>query len=170
MIKTGVFVGSFNPFTVGHDSIVTRALPLFDRLVIGVVGDQVHKPDMPSAEERIKAIAELYKGEPRIEVKPYYGLAVDFAKAENAHFIVKGVRSVKDFEYEREQADINRQIAGIETVLLFAEPQFSSISSTMVRELQHFGVDVSNYLPTSLTSHPSPLTPHPSPLTSKTNN
>ena len=170
MIKTGVFVGSFNPFTVGHDSIVTRALPLFDRLVIGVVGDQVHKPDMPSAEERIKAIAELYKGEPRIEVKPYYGLAVDFAKAENAHFIVKGVRSVKDFEYEREQADINRQIAGIETVLLFAEPQFSSISSTMVRELQHFDVDVSNYLPTSLTSHPSPLTPHPSPLTSKTNN
>ena len=147
MIRTGVFVGSFNPFTVGHDSIVTRALPLFDRLVIGVVGDQVHKPDMPSAEERIQAIAELYADEPRIEVKPYYGLAVDFAKQENAHFIVKGVRSVKDFEYEREQADINRQIAGIETVLLYSEPQYSSVSSTMVRELQHFGVDVSPYLP-----------------------
>ena len=82
MIRTGVFVGSFNPFTVGHDSVVTRALPLFDRLVIGVVGDQVHKPDMPSAEERVRAIAELYKDEPTIEVKPYYGLAVDFAKAE----------------------------------------------------------------------------------------
>ena len=147
MIRTGVFVGSFNPFTVGHDSIVTRALPLFDRLVIGVVGEQVHKPDMPSAEERIQAIAELYADEPRIEVKPYYGLAVDFAKQENAHFIVKGVRSVKDFEYEREQADINRQIAGIETVLLYSEPQYSSVSSTMVRELQHFGVDVSPYLP-----------------------
>ena len=147
MIRTGVFVGSFNPFTVGHDSIVTRALPLFDRLVIGVVGDQVHKPDMPSAEERIQAIAELYADEPRIEVKPYYGLAVDFAKQENAHFIVKGVRSVKDFEYEREQADINRQIAGIETVLLYSESQYSSVSSTMVRELQHFGVDVSPYLP-----------------------
>ena len=147
MIRTGVFVGSFNPFTVGHDSIVTRALPLFDRLVIGVVGEQVNKPDMPSAEERIQAIAELYADEPRIEVKPYYGLAVDFAKQENAHFIVKGVRSVKDFEYEREQADINRQIAGIETVLLYSEPQYSSVSSTMVRELQHFGVDVSPYLP-----------------------
>ena len=147
MVKTGVFVGSFNPFTVGHDSIVTRALPLFDRLVIGVVGDQVHKPDMPSAEERIRAIAELYRDEPRIEVKAYYGLAVDFAKSEGARFIVKGVRSVKDFEYEREQADVNRQIAGIDTVLLYSEPQYGSVSSTMVRELQHFGVDVSAFLP-----------------------
>ena len=146
-MKTGIFVGSFNPFTIGHDSIVRRALPLFDRLVIGVVGDQVHKPDMPSADQRIEAIARLYRDEPRIEVKPYYGLAVDFAKAENAHFIVKGVRSVKDFEYEREQADVNRQLSGVETVLLFAEPQFSAVSSTMVRELQHFGVDVSAFLP-----------------------
>ncbi len=148
-MKTGVFVGSFNPFTIGHDSIVTRALPLFDRLVIGVVGDQVHKPGMAPAEQRIRAIAELYRDEPRIEVKAYYGLAIDFARAENAHFIVKGVRSVKDFEYEREQADINRQLTkgAVETVLLFAEPQLSSVSSSMVRELQHFGVDVSEFLP-----------------------
>ena len=145
--RIGIFVGSFNPFTVGHDSVVTRALPLFDRLVIGVVGDQVHKPDMPSADERIKAIADLYKDVPAIEVKPYYGLAVDFARAENARFIVKGVRSVKDFEYEREQADINRSLSGVETILLYAEPQFSFISSTMVRELQHFGADVNPYLP-----------------------
>ena len=136
------FASVFNTY-----SIVMRALPLFDRLVIGVVGDQVHKPDMPSAEERVKTIRELYADEPRIEVKPYYGLAVDFAKAENARFIVKGVRSVKDFEYEREQADVNRHLSGVETILLYAEPQFSSISSTMVRELQHFGVDVSPFLP-----------------------
>ena len=146
-MRTGIFVGSFNPFTVGHDSIVRRALPLFDRLVIGVVGDQVHKPDMPSAEERIKAISDLYRDEPRIEVKPYYGLAVDFAKEQGAHYIIKGVRSVKDFEYEREQADINRQISGIETILLFSEPQYASVSSSVVRELQHFGRDISEFLP-----------------------
>ena len=146
-MRTGVFVGSFNPFTIGHHSIVTRALPLFDRLVIGVVGDQVHKPGMPSVDERMAAIKALYADEPSIEVKPYFGLAVDFAKEEGANYIIKGVRSVRDFEYEREQADINRQLSGVETVLLFSEPNLSSISSTMVRELQHFGVDVSAYLP-----------------------
>ncbi len=146
-MRTGVFVGSFDPFTIGHDSIVTRALGLFDRLVIGVVGDQVHKPDMAPATERMKAIQELYADEARIEVKPYYGLAVDFAREQGAQYIIKGVRSVKDFEYEREQADINRQISGIETVLLFAEPRYASVSSSVVRELRHFGRNVDEFLP-----------------------
>ena len=149
MMRTGIFVGSFNPFTSGHDSIVRRALPLFDRLVIGVVGDHVGKPGLVPAEERVAAIAQLYKDEPAIEVKSYFGLAIDFARSEGAHYIVKGVRSVKDFEYEREQADINRQLTNgeVETILLYSEPQLSSVSSSMVRELQHFGVDVSKYLP-----------------------
>jgi pantetheine-phosphate adenylyltransferase len=148
-MKTGIFVGSFDPFTIGHDSIVRRALPLFDRLVIGVVGDNVQKPYMRPAEERMKVIRELYADKPGIEVKTYYGLAVDFARAEKAHFIVKGVRSAKDFEYEREQADINRMITKgeVETLLLYAEPHLSSISSSMVRELMHFGQDVSQFLP-----------------------
>lgn len=146
-MKTGIFVGSFNPFTIGHDSIVRRALPLFDRLVIGVAGDNVHKPDMPSAEERMQVIRDLYAGDARIEVKPYNGLAMDFAKAENAKFIVKGVRTVSDFEYEQWQADFNRKLGGIETILLYTEPELASVSSSAVRELQHFGVDVSNYLP-----------------------
>ena len=140
-------MGSFNPFTIGHDSIVRRALPLFDRLVIGVVGDNVHKPDMPSAEQRMAAICELYAEEPRIEVKPYQGLAMDFAKAEGAQFIVKGVRTVSDFEYEQWQADFNRRLGGIETILLYTEPELASISSSALRELAHFGVDVSDYIP-----------------------
>ncbi len=150
-MRTGIFVGSFDPFTIGHDSIVRRALPLFDHLVIGVVGDHVQKPYMRSAEERMKVIKELYSDLPSVEVKSYYGLAVDFAREQQAQFIVKGVRSVKDFEYERDQADINRQITNgqIETILLYAEPQLSSVSSTMVRELQHFGVDVSPFLPSA---------------------
>lgn len=147
MKKTGIFVGSFNPFTVGHDSIVRRALPLFDRLVIGVVGDNVHKPDMPSAEQRMQAIRDLYEGESRIEVKPYFGLAMDFAKAEGAQFIVKGVRSVSDFEYEQWQADFNRRIGNIETILLYTEPELASVSSSALRELEHFGVDISAFLP-----------------------
>jgi pantetheine-phosphate adenylyltransferase len=126
---------------------VTRALPLFDRLVIGVVGDNVNKPYMCPAEERMQVISRLYSGMENIEVKPYHGLAVDFARAQQAGFIVKGVRTVKDFEHEREQADINRQISGVETILLFAEPHLSSVSSSMVRELQHFGVDVTQFLP-----------------------
>ena len=146
-MKTGVFVGSFNPFTIGHDSTVRRALPLFDRLVIGVVGDNVHKPDMPSAEERMQVIRDLYAEEQRIEVKPYHGLAMDFAKAEGALYIIKGVRSVSDFEYEQWQADFNRRIGGIETILLYTEPELSSVSSSALRELQHFGVDVSPFLP-----------------------
>lgn len=140
-------MGSFNPFTIGHDSIVRRALPLFDRLVIGVVGDNVHKPDMPQAEERMQAIKALYADDTRIEVKVYNGLAMDFAKAENAQFIVKGVRTASDFEYEQWQADFNRRLGGIETILLYTEPELASVSSSAVRELQHFGVDVSAYIP-----------------------
>ena len=146
-MRTGIFVGSFNPFTIGHDSIVRRALPLFDRLVIGVVGDNVHKPDMPQAKERMQAIKALYADDTRIEVKVYNGLAMDFAKAENAQFIVKGVRTASDFEYEQWQADFNRRLGGIETILLYTEPELASVSSSAVRELQHFGVDVSAYIP-----------------------
>ena len=91
MIRTGVFVGSFNPFTIGHDSIVKRALPLFDRLVIGVVGDNIHKPDMPSAEARMEAIRQLYANDEHIEVKSYDGLAIDFA---TKRFTTKGIRSI----------------------------------------------------------------------------
>ena len=145
MIKA-VFVGSFDPFTVGHYDIVQRALPLFDRLIIGV-GINERKVYMNDTETRVADIIRIFNNNPKIEVKTYNDLTVDFAKRVGATLIVKGVRSVKDFEYEREQADINRRISGIDTLLLCADPQHASVSSSMVRELIHFGRDVSEFLP-----------------------
>lgn len=145
-MRIGLFVGSFDPYTIGHDSIVKRALPLFDKIVIGV-GFNERKKYMQTTETRVANIISIYAGEPKIEVKLYNDLTVDFARREGAEFIIKGVRSVKDFEYEREQADINRQLTGIETVLLFAEAGMESISSSVVRELTHFGKDVRKFIP-----------------------
>ena len=145
-MRTGILVGSFDPYTIGHDSLVKRALPLFDKIVIGV-GFNERKKYRQTTETRVETIREIYSGEKRIEVKQYNDLTVDFARREGAGFIIKGVRSVKDFEYEREQADINRQLTGIETVLFFAEAGMESISSSVVRELAHFGKDVRRFLP-----------------------
>jgi pantetheine-phosphate adenylyltransferase len=145
-MNKGLFVGSFDPFTIGHASIVCRALPLFDHIIIGV-GVNERKKYMLDAEERVRRIKRLYADNPKIEVRAYSDLTIDFARREQATYIIKGVRSVKDFEYEREQADVNRLLSGVETIFLYAEPQLSSISSTMVRELQHFGRDISEFLP-----------------------
>ena len=145
-MKTGLFTGSFDPFTIGHQSIVARVLPLFDKIVIGV-GVNERKKYMYSAEVRVKVIDELYADNPKVEVRAFNDLAVDFAHREGAWFFVKGVRSVKDFEYEREQADINRMMGGIETLLVFAEPQHASVSSSLVRELIHFGKNAEMFLP-----------------------
>lgn len=145
-MKIGIFVGSFDPFTIGHDAIVRRALPLFDRVVIGV-GVNTQKCYMLSCEERTQRIANLYASEPKIKVASYQDLTIDFARREQAQFIIKGVRSVKDFEFEREQADMNKQLSGIETIFLYADPELSSVSSTIVRELQRFNRDISPFLP-----------------------
>ncbi len=144
-MKTGLFTGTFDPFTIGHDSIVRRALPIFDRLVIAVaVSKQKHTSEEISL--RVENIKDLYGDEPKIEVKSYNDLTIDMAKREGAGYIVRGVRSIKDFEYEREQADINKRLGNIETLLLFSEPEMQSISSTLVRELQFFGKDASEFI------------------------
>lgn len=146
MQRIGIFVGSFDPFTIGHDSIVRRALALFDKLVIGV-GVNASKRYMLTAEERVEAIQRLYKDETRVEVQSYSDLTVDFAERVGAQFIVKGVRSVKDFEFERDQADINRRLTGIETVVFYALPGLDAVSSSVVRELKNFGRDYSEFMP-----------------------
>ena len=145
-MRIAIFPGTFDPFTIGHDALVCRALNLVDELYIAI-GINTEKRTMLSLEERIERIATLYKDEPRIHVVSYEGLTTDFAQSVGAKFIIRGVRNAIDFEYEKNIADINRMLTGIDTLLLISEPQHAAISSSMVRELAHFGKDVSKYLP-----------------------
>lgn len=143
--RIALFTGTFDPFTIGHQNIVDRALSLFDHLVIAVAVSKL-KHTSEEIEARVAAIKAVYADEERITVKSYDDLTVDMARREGAHFIVRGVRSVKDYEYEREQADVNRQLSGVETILLFADPSLSSISSSLVRELRFFGKDADEWV------------------------
>ena len=141
-----LFPGSFDPFTLGHADIVKRALNLFDEVVIAV-GYNENKTGWMPVEERVNAIRKLYADEPRVKVESYMGLTVDFAKDNGITAIIRGVRTTADFEYEVQLADVNRQLTGIETILLPATPQLASLTSSIVRELAHFGHDISAFLP-----------------------
>ncbi|MDE5584745.1 MAG: pantetheine-phosphate adenylyltransferase [Muribaculaceae bacterium] len=145
-MRKAVFPGSFDPFTVGHKDIADRALRIFDHLVIGV-GYNIHKASGNSIAERVEGIKAVFAGDSRISVEAYTGLTVDFARRHGAAFIVRGLREVKDFEYERNLADINAAISDIETVFLTARPELGFVSSSMVRELQANGYDASRFLP-----------------------
>ena len=145
-MRTAIFPGTFDPYTVGHDALVRRALQIVDELYIAI-GTNTAKQTMFTLDERMDRIATLYKDEPRIHVVSYEGLTTDFAQSIGAQFIIRGVRSTIDFEYERNIADVNRMLTGIDTLLLISESQYAAISSSMVRELVHFGKDISNYLP-----------------------
>ena len=146
MERLVLFPGSFDPFTLGHADIVRRALEMFDGIVIAV-GYNEQKTGWMPVEERVAAIRKLYADEPRITVERYTGLTVDFAREHGIGIIIRGVRTVADFEFEMQLADVNRQFTGIETILLPASPQLASLSSSIVRELAHFGHDVSAFLP-----------------------
>ena len=149
-MRIALFAGSFNPFTIGHKSVVDRALPLFDRIIIAIgVNSEKDDTDADDLARRIRTIATLYADEPAVEVYTYEGLTVDFAREMGAGFLLRGVRTVQDFEYERSLADVNRRISGLETVLLYTLPEHSSVSSSVVRELMYYGVDVSEYLPSA---------------------
>lgn len=144
--KVAIFPGSFDPFTIGHYSIVERALPLFGKIIIAIgVSDGKHA--MFEAEERIDAISEIFSKESAVEVLAYKGLTVNAARDCGAEFILRGVRMIQDFEYEKNLAEINRNLSGIETVLLYTLPEYSHISSSIVRELIKYGHDVSDFLP-----------------------
>ena len=148
-MKRAIFPGTFDPFTVGHYSVVQRALTFMDEIVIGIGINEGKRSWFPT-DKRVAMIKKLYAGEPRIKVASYDGLTVDFAKAQEAGFIIRGIRTVRDFEYEETIADINRKLGGVETILLFTEPDLTSVSSTIVRELLQFGKDVTPFLPEGL--------------------
>ncbi len=141
-----LFPGSFDPFTIGHADLVSRALLLFDEVIIAV-GINEQKPGWIPIEERVQALRALYKEESRVRVESYSGLTTDFAQSIGVVAILRGVRSIKDFEYELQMADINRRLTGIDTVCLFADPQLGSVTSSLVRELAHFGKDITPFLP-----------------------
>ncbi len=145
-MRIAIFPGSFDPFTIGHASIVRRGLEMFDKIVIGV-GYNANKRSFLTPEERVAAIEKVYASESRVKVVAYDDLTADLARREQARFVLRGIRSVKDFEYERDIAGINHRLSGVETVLLFTEPHYADISSTIVRELLAFGKDVSEFLP-----------------------
>ncbi|WP_297069661.1 pantetheine-phosphate adenylyltransferase [uncultured Duncaniella sp.] len=145
-MNTILFPGSFNPFTVGHQSLVERVLPLFDRVVIAMGVNSGKRYDF-SVAENLAAITRLYADEPKVKVISYEGLTVDACRREGARWMLRGVRSTVDFEYERNLADINRRISGIETLLLFTLPEYAAVSSSVVRELKAYGHDVSEFLP-----------------------
>lgn len=145
-MKRAIFPGSFDPFTIGHHDIVLRGLQLFDEIIIGI-GHNISKREAFPLEERLAAIQSAFKSEPRVKVMAYDGLTVDFAAEQQAQFILRGVRSVQDFEYERNIAEANKQLSGIETVLLYTRPEYAHISSTLLRDLHSHGKDISPYLP-----------------------
>ena len=153
-MKTILFPGSFDPFTRGHADIVERALKLFDQVVVAV-GVNEQKPGWIPVTQRVEALKDFYNKEPRVRVEQYTGLTVDFAASVGAKAILRGLRSVKDYEYELQMADVNRQLSSIETVLLLANPELAAISSSVVRELSTFGHDISPFLPEGYRPNPN---------------
>ncbi len=145
-MKIALFPGSFDPFTKGHHDIVKRGVQLFDRVVIGI-GRNTSKQTSKTVEERCENIAALFADESRVSVQIYDMLTVDFAKEIGAQFILRGVRNATDFEYEQQIAYVNKRLTGMETVLLFSDSELINLSSSLVRELQAFGKDVSDFLP-----------------------
>lgn len=146
MKKIAIFPGSFDPFSKGHQHIVEKALPLFDKIVIGV-GKNTQKKHSSSAQERNASISEIYKDNPQIEVKIFDGLTVDFAREEKASYIIRGLRSQEDFIYEQQVAEANKTLIGIETIFFCSDADKKEISSSLLRELKSFGKDILDYLP-----------------------
>jgi pantetheine-phosphate adenylyltransferase len=148
MKKTALFPGSFDPFTVGHEAIVRRALKLFDEVIIAVGANESKKGGLFSLESRMAMIRKVFEGEPRVRVDHYDGLTVDFCRLKGAGFLLRGLRTSADFEYERAIAQVNKAMApDIESVFLLTAPEHTPINSTIVKDILRHGGDASKFVP-----------------------
>lgn len=146
-MKIALFPGSFDPITIAHVDILKRALPLFDKIVVGI-GLNSSKQGFLSADKREEIVRKVFEHEPKVEVELYEGLTVDFCRLINAQYMVRGVRSVSDFEYEKAIAQINQtMMPEVETIIILSKPEYSAISSTIVRDILRNNGDVSKFLP-----------------------
>ena len=150
MQRICLFPGTFDPVTLGHTDIINRALPLFDKIVVGI-GINAAKNPMFTADQRKIWFEEIYKDEPKLSVETYDGLTIKFCQSINAKFILRGIRYVSDFEYEKTIADANRTMdSKIETIFLTGEPKYTSVASTIVRDILRNGGDASPFLPVAV--------------------
>jgi pantetheine-phosphate adenylyltransferase len=146
-MRIALFPGTFDPITIGHLDIIDRSLPLFDKLIIGI-GRNANKEPMFSEDQRLHWVKEIYKGNEKVDAIVYDGLTISACEKTGAHFILRGIRYVNDFEYEKAIADMNRSLnKNIETVFLTCLPQYTSVASTLVRDVLRNGGDASPFLP-----------------------
>lgn len=146
-MKTALFPGSFDPVTKAHVDILKRSLPLFDKVVIGI-GLNSTKPAYLNLEKRKEILRAVFADEPKVEVQTYEGLTVEFCKKIDAKYMIRGIRTVSDFEYEKAIAQMNHALApDIESIFIVSKPGYSSISSTIVRDIMRNNGDISQFIP-----------------------
>lgn len=151
--RIALFPGSFDPITVGHESIIRRALPMFDKIIVGV-GCNSEKSSMLSADKRVELIKKVFADEPKVEVLTYSGLTVDFCQKHDIHFLLRGLRTSADFEFERAIGHANQLLdKSIETVFMLTLPEHTFISSSIVREIARYNGDISAFLPKAISAN-----------------
>ena len=147
MERISVFPGSFDPITRGHESVIRRALPLFDKIIVAI-GENGEKKSFFPLEQRLGWLRDIFEGEPKIEITSYTGLTVDFCQKQSIPFILRGLRTAADFEFEHGIGQMNKlMVPGIETVFLLCEPEYASLSSSIVRDIIRNGGDVRQFIP-----------------------
>lgn len=149
MERIAIFPGSFDPFTIGHENIVRRGLKLFDKIIIAV-GHNTSKGYFFNIDERVEFIKAEFADEPRVSVEKYENLTVEFAQQKNADFILRGIRTAADFEYERAIAQVNRLMTCIDSVFLLTTPQHTPVNSSIVRDILKHGGDASKFIPATI--------------------